>query len=86
MEESLGERRRLIYGISHAREIHRMRTQVPLQPGQSGTKRLLVKYVKQLVWVRYRHDATRQYKLGLHDVSQHRACGQVREGERIWSR
>jgi hypothetical protein len=29
------------YGISRAREVQSMRTQVTLQPGQKGTKRLL---------------------------------------------
>jgi hypothetical protein len=44
-------------------EVQRMRTQVPLQPGQKGTKKQLAQYGEQLVCVRYRYDATRQRRL-----------------------
>ena len=37
-----------------------MRTQVTLQPGQKGTKKLRDRYGDQLVCVRYRYDAARQ--------------------------
>jgi hypothetical protein len=40
-----------------------MRTQVTLQPGQKGTKKLVAQYGKQLVCVRYRYDASRQRRL-----------------------
>ena len=40
-----------------------MRTQVTLQPGQKGTKKLHDRYGDQLVCVRYRYDATRQRRL-----------------------
>jgi hypothetical protein len=40
-----------------------MRSQVTLQPGQQGTKRLLAQYGEQLVCVCYRYDATRQRRL-----------------------
>jgi hypothetical protein len=40
-----------------------MRTQVTLQPGQKGTKKLLAQYGEQLVCVRYRYDAIRQRRL-----------------------
>jgi hypothetical protein len=51
------------YGICRAMEVQRMRTQVTLQPGQKGTKKLLAQYGEQLVCVRYRYDATRQRRL-----------------------
>ena len=34
-----------------------MRAQVTLQPGQKGTKALIERYGKQLIFVRYRYDA-----------------------------
>ena len=40
-----------------------MRTQVTLQPGQKGTKKLQDRYGAQLVCVRYRYDAARQRRL-----------------------
>ena len=40
-----------------------MRTQVTLQPGQKGTKKLYDRYGDQLVCVRYRYDAARQRRL-----------------------
>ncbi len=40
-----------------------MRTQVTLQPGQKGTKKLCDRYGEQLVCVRYRYDAARQRRL-----------------------
>jgi hypothetical protein len=44
-------------------EVQRMRTQVTLQPGQKGTKKLLAQYGEQLVCVRYCYDAIRQRRL-----------------------
>jgi hypothetical protein len=40
-----------------------MHTQMTLQPGQKGTKKLLARYGEQLVCVRYRYDAARQRHL-----------------------
>jgi len=40
-----------------------MKTHLHLKPGQKGTKRLLEKYGKTLICVRYRYDETRGVRL-----------------------
>ncbi len=40
-----------------------MKTHTSLKPGQKGTKRLVEKYGKALLCVRYRHDAKRGIRL-----------------------
>jgi hypothetical protein len=37
-----------------------VRTRLTLRPGQRGTKQLVARYGKQLLYVRYRYDAKRQ--------------------------
>jgi len=55
--------------VSRAREAQSVRAQVTLQPGQTGTKKLVAQYGDQLVCVRSRDDEGRQRRLKTVEVS-----------------